>query len=114
MGSTSVDMLDKAFKSKEFKQLSDEEKVKVIGKIYGYATKQAKIDFLVSNYDYELLASLSGENDDGDPILTKEMYKKMNSKAKKHIIEDYFLSKNEMGFKTLDDAVDYYITKAKE
>lgn len=114
MGNTSVDMLDKAFKSKEFKQLSDEEKVKVINKIYDYATKQAKIDFLASNYDYELLASLSGENDDGDPILTKEMYKKMNSKAKKHIIEDYFLSKNEMGFKSLDDAVDYYITKAKE
>ena len=114
MGNTSVDMLDKAFKSKEFKQLSDEEKVKVINKIYDYATKQAKIDFLASNYDYELLASLSGENDDGDPILTKEMYKKMNSKAKKHIIEDYFLSKNEMGFKSLDDAVDYYITKTKE
>ena len=114
LGTASADMLEKLFYSKEYESLSDEERAKVVKKIYDYSAKLAKIKVVSADYDYKLLSAMEGEKANGDPILSEEQYNKLNKEARLFIIEEYFLSKAEMKFKGYEDAVEYYIKQAQK
>ncbi|MBO5321703.1 MAG: hypothetical protein J6B22_03740 [Clostridia bacterium] len=112
MGDRSVQMLVQLFNSKEYTNLTDQQKVDIVSKIYSYSYARAKSEY---DYDFETLSDILGENEDGEPILTKERYDRMSDENKKKVIEELFLSKTEI--KYLDDykkLVDYYIRKAED
>ncbi len=113
IGMQSAEMLEILFKSKEYKTLSDEKKAKVVKKIYDYSAKLAKIEVVSADYDYELLSEMVGEKANGDPIMTRQQYNKFSEEARVFIIEEYLLSKAELGFESYDDAVSYYIEQVQ-
>ncbi len=112
MGDRSVQMLAQLFDSKEYSNLTDTQKVEVVGKIYSYAYARAKSEL---EYNFETLSAMEGNNKNGQPILTKEKYEKLPEKARKQLAEEYFLSTAEV--KYMDDykkLVEHYIRQAKE
>lgn len=112
IGKVSADLLAELFKSRGYKKLSDEQKVEATAKIYGFATAKAKSEW---EYDYDLLSAMSGEKQNGDPILTKDMYKRLNQKARQHIAEEYFLSNAEIRYSdNVEKLIEYYIGQVKK
>ena len=88
IGKTSVELLDKLFNSKDFENLTDEQKVKAIKKVYDYAYDKAKTTL---DYDYETIAEMEG----GQDVLTKEKYDKLSKEAKQSLVDEYLLTKKQ-------------------
>ena len=88
IGKTSVELLDKLFDSKDFENLTDEQKVKVVKKVYDYAYDKAKTTL---DYDYETIAEMEG----GQDVLTKEKYNKLSKEAIQHLVDEYLLTKKQ-------------------
>ena len=110
MGDRSVQMLAQLFDSKEYKKLTDKQKVKIVSDIYSYSDARAKSEL---EYDFETLSVFMGENKNGDPILTKEKYDKMTDESRKKLVVELFLTNAEI--KRLDDyekLVEYYTQRA--
>lgn len=111
-GNVTNDILEKAFATKEYTELSDEKKIKLISKVYGFATAYAKAEL---EYDYEMLSAMVGEYKNGNPILTEEKYKKLSDDARKLLAQEYFLSKTEIRYDDNYDAlIRYYINQVKK
>ncbi len=115
-GKASAEMLEILFSFDEYKTLNDAEKSSVINDIYNYSVKIAKFEHLKTKYDYELLSDIIGykDKDESEPILTEDKYSKLTENAKLRIIEEELFSKYEMRFNGYEDAVKYYIRKAKK
>ncbi len=112
IGKRSAEMLGQLFDSKEYTNLSDEEKVTVISKIYQFAYDKAKSE---RKYDYDTLSAMVGEKKNGDPILTKSVYGRLSEEDKEELAQEYFLSKTEMRYiNNYDRLIQYYIKQAKE
>jgi hypothetical protein len=114
MGQKSVELLEVLFDSNEYKKLNDEQKAKAISDVYDYAYKKAKADYDI-DYDYETMSKIVGEKKNGEPILTKTQYDKLDKKAKQILVSEYILSKELRSCK--DDAkklVELFIKKAKQ
>ena len=107
-------MLEILFKMREDYGLTDKQMVEIVNNIYDYSTKLAKVKVVSEDCDYELLAALVGLDKKDRPILTEEKYKSLTDDAKMYLIEDYFLTEKEMKFKSNEDAVKYYINKARK
>lgn len=112
IGGLSSEMLSAFFSSSQYNSLSDETKVDVIEEIYSYALAKAKSE---REYDYKLLSAMKGERKNGEPLLTKEMYERLNKEARAYIAEEYFLSNAEMRYsKNTERLIEYYINQAKK
>jgi hypothetical protein len=114
LGKTSFEILDKMLNSSEYKKLSESEKAEAVKKVYDYATKKAKADFKY-NYDYELLSEMVGKDKSGKPILTEEKYNRLDDKAKQILINEYYLSDEQIKCKgDVEKLAELFIKKAKE
>lgn len=89
-GELSVELLRELFAFPEYQELTDEEKIQAVTSVYDYATKKAKSELDI--YDYEVLAEMEGKNKQGQYILKEETYNRLTDKAKQIIVDDYFFS----------------------
>jgi hypothetical protein len=115
MGEASAEMLDKLFKSNDYKKLTDSQKATAIKSIYSYSMKLAKFEVVKKDYDYDLISDIVGykDKDKTVPILTRAKYNSLSKQGKIQLIEEEMFTKTELKFKNYDDAVKYYIEKAQ-
>ena len=113
-GKTQAELVDEAIHSKEYKSLTDEQKVTVIKNLYKYAGALAKCQL---DYSYEEISAMVGENKKGEKILTKEKYDKLNDEARRLLVIEYFTEsasvvKAYKSQKNGKSVVEYFIKKA--
>lgn len=82
MGSTSVAIIEELISLKEYQELTDEQKVELLKKVYSYALAKAKANMV---YDYDFLKA-SYES------LTEQKYNSFSDKQKKMLAQELFMS----------------------
>ena len=108
VGQTSVAILEKVLSSSEYKKMTNEQKIKVVAKVYEYAYDKAKTTL---DFDYETIAKMEG----GPDILTKEKYNRLTKQAIQFIVDENILTKEQRNCKN-DPAklADLFITKVQK
>jgi hypothetical protein len=81
----------------EYQELTDEEKTEAVAKVYNYVSDKAKSELDI--YDYETLSAMEGTRTNGEPVLKRSTYDRMDDKAKQMLVDDYFFSKDERNCK---------------
>jgi hypothetical protein len=96
-GELSVETLREMFALPEYQELTDEEKTEAVSKVYNYVSDKAKSELDI--YDYETLSAMEGTRTNGEPVLKRSTYDRMDDKAKQMLVDDYFFSKDERNCK---------------
>ena len=115
-GQTQADLVDEAIHSKEYKSLTDEQKAEVIKDLYNYASVLAKCQL---DYSYEEITAMVGKDSKGNPILTEEKYNRLDDKARRILVNEYFTESGNVvrAYKTAKNGssvVEYFVKKVKE
>ena len=111
VGQDSFEFVTRFMESKAYEQLDDKQRARVIERLYEFALNKARSEL---DYSYEYVSRIAGEKKNGDPILTEKAYNEMTEKAKRHIIQENFLSKTEIKyFDNIDSLIRYYANQAK-
>ena len=115
-GQRQADMVDEAIHSKEYKSLTDEQKAEVIKDIYNYASILAKCQL---DYTYDELSAMVGEDKSGNAILTKEKYDRLDDKARRLLVYEYFTESGNVvkaykAEKNGKSVVEYFIKKIQK
>jgi hypothetical protein len=107
-GQLSADYINEFIRSKEYKKLTDEEKVKVIENLYTYADKKAKAKL---SYSYEEVNLMY------DGGITASKWISYSAKTKKALVEEY-LFKNSKKANQYErnggSVIDYYIQQVNK
>lgn len=83
MGQTAVAIIDDAMNLKDYENLTDQQKVEFLTKVYSYSKAKAKSNIV---YSYDFLHAIYGD------ALTQEKYNKFSDKQKKMLADAHFLS----------------------
>lgn len=115
-GQRQADLVDEAIHSKEYKSLTDEQKAEVIKDLYNYASVLAKCQL---DYTYDEIAAMVGEDKEGNPILTEEKYDRLDDKARRLLVIEYFTESGSVvkaykAEKNGGSVVEYFIKKIQK
>jgi predicted transcriptional regulator len=83
MGQTAVSIIDEAMNLKDYENLTDQQKVEFLTKVYSYSKAKAKSDIV---YSYDFLHAIYGD------VLTQDKYNNLSDKQKKMLADAHFLS----------------------
>ncbi len=112
-GNISAELLEVIFDSSDYKELDDAQKVDIVTKVYDYAAKYAKAQLDI--YDYETLSAIEGTKKNGEPILSKSLYNRLDAKAKQLLIDEAFYTKAELKCKgDTEKLVKLFMKQVKE